>query len=313
MSFTVSSLTAYVDQNSTDLISRLYFEKRSSDYFSKQSGVKQTQALQLLAVTAIPQDGSDCTVTASGDVTFTQRNITVKPITYFDTFCIKTLIGKWTQTQLAAGSNAETETMPFEEQITGTILKRIQEVDEVQDWLGDTANGSVYLNKYDGLIKIIDAAAGVIEGNTESVTSITSGGSGNATDVINDMINARSKEMKTKEGQVLFCGYDVFDKYVDTLRAKNLFNVDATSWENYSMKVPGKNVTLVGVAGLDGTNRMFLGTTENFFLGFDLEGDEEQFKLWYSEDDDLVKYRVKYKRGLQVAYPTEIVEFTLAL
>ena len=313
MSFTVSSLTAYVDQNSTDLLARLYFEKRSSDYFTPQSGVKQTQALQLLAVTAIPQDGTSCTATASGDVTFTQRNITVKPITYFDTFCMKTLIGKWTQTQLAAGANAETETMPFEEQITGTILKRIQEIDEVQDWQGDTTSGSVYLNKYDGLIKTIDAASGVIDGNTASVTSITSGGSGNAVDVINAMINARSKEMKTKENQVLFCGYDVFDKYVDTLRAKNLYHVDATAWEDYTIKVPGKNVTLVGVAGLDGTDRMFLGTKENFFLGFDLAGDEEQFRVWYSEDDDLVKYRVKYKRGLQVAYPTEIVQFELAV
>ena len=112
---------------------------------------------------------------------------------------------------------------------------------------------------------------------------------------------------------MLFVGQDTFDKFVDTLNAKNLYNVDATSWANYSVSIPGKNVTLVGVVGLDGTDRMFLGTQENFFLGFDLQNDEEEFDMWYEKKDDKVYYRVKFKRGLQVAYPNEIVEFTLAV
>ena len=64
MSFNVSSLTDYVNEQSTDLISRLYFEKTSSDYFTLQAGVKKTDALHLLAVTAFPQDGSSCSATA---------------------------------------------------------------------------------------------------------------------------------------------------------------------------------------------------------------------------------------------------------
>jgi hypothetical protein len=47
MSFNVASLTNYVNEQSTDLISRLYFEKTSSDYFTLQSGVKKTDALHL--------------------------------------------------------------------------------------------------------------------------------------------------------------------------------------------------------------------------------------------------------------------------
>ena len=89
MSFDVSSLTNYVNEQSTDLISRLYFEKTSSDYFTLQSGVKKTDALHLLAVTAFPQDGSGCSPSASGDVTFSDRNLTVGQITYFSGFCMK--------------------------------------------------------------------------------------------------------------------------------------------------------------------------------------------------------------------------------
>jgi len=312
MSFNVASLTNYVNEQSTDLISRLYFEKTSSDYFTLQSGVKKTDALHLLAVTAFPQDGSGCSPTASGDVAFTNRDITVGQITYFSGFCMKDLIPKYTQILLRAG-NAETEDMAFEAEVADSIIKTIMEHNETADWQGDTASGNVYINRYDGLIKIIDAATTAVDGNTSAATSITSGASGNVDTLVNNICNARPAKVKSAANQVLFVGQDTFDKFVDTLNAKNLYNVDATSWANYSVSIPGKNVTLVGVVGLDGTDRMFLGTQENFFLGFDLQNDEEEFDMWYEKKDDKVYYRVKFKRGLQVAYPNEIVEFTLAV
>jgi hypothetical protein len=311
MSFNVASLTNYVNEQSTDLISRLYFEKTSSDYFTLQSGVKKTDALHLLAVTAFPQDGSGCSPTASGDVTFSNRDITVGQITYFSGFCMKDLIPKYTQILLRAG-NAETEDMAFEAEVADSIIKTIMEHNETADWQGDTASGNVYINRYDGLIKIIDAATTAVAGNTSAATSITSGASGNVDTLVNNICNARPAKVKSAANQVLFVGQDTFDKFVDTLNAKNLYNVDATSWANYSVSIPGKNVTLVGVVGLDGTDRMFLGTQENFFLGFDLQNDEEEFDMWYEKKDDKVYYRVKFKRGLQVAYPNEIVEFTLS-
>lgn len=312
MSFDVSSLTNYVNEQSTDLISRLYFEKTSSDYFTLQSGVKKTDALHLLSVTAFPQDGSGCTPSASGGVAFSDRNLTVGQITYYSGFCMKDLIPKYTQILLRNG-NAETEEMVFEQEVANSIISTIMEHNEVADWQGDTGSGNVYINRYDGLIKIIDAAGTAVDGNTTSETSITSGASGNIDTIINNICNARPAKVKSAPNQVLFVGQDTFDKYVDTLNAKNLFHVNATDWANYTVSIPGKNVTLVGVVGLDGTNRMFLGTQENFFLGFDLQNDEEEFDMWYDKKDDKVYYRVKFKRGLQVAYPDEIVEFTLSV
>jgi len=310
MSFDVSSLTNYVNEQSTDLISRLYFEKTSSDYFTLQSGVKKTDALHLLAVSAFPQDGSSCAVSASGDVTFSDRNLTVGQITYFSGFCMKDLIPKYTQILLRAG-NGETEEMAFEAEVAESVIKTIMEHNEVADWQGDTASANVYINRYDGLNKIIDAAGTAVDGNTSSATAITAGASGNIDGLITDICNARPAKVKSAANQVLFVGQDTFDKYVDTLNAKNLYHVNATDWANYETSIAGKNVQLVGVAGLDGTNRMFLGTKDNFFLGFDLQGDDEEFDMWYDKKDDKVYYRVKFKRGLQVAYPDEIVEFTL--
>lgn len=310
MGFVVSGLTDYVNEQKEELLARLYFEKRSSQYFTPQAGVKLTEALHLLSVAAIPQDGSTCDVSASGSVTFTARNITVAPITYIDKFCMKDLTAKWTQILLRAG-NAETEDMQFESQIAEMIMSRIMEIEEVADWQGDTTSGSAFLDRYDGLIKTIDAAT-VVDAPNAGITAVTSGASGNADTIVLNVVNARIPAVKMAANQVLFCGTDFFDAYTDTLAAKNLYHVDATGYADYKMRIPGKNIDLVGVNGLDGTNRLFAGTVDNFFLGFDLLNDEEDFDMWYEKKEDSIYYRVKHKRGLQIAYPSEIVQFTLA-
>jgi len=78
------------------------------------------------------------------------------------------------------------------------------------------------------------------------------------------------------------------------------------------MMWPGTNVKLVAVRGLNNTDRMVLSTTSNMVFGTDLLNDSEDFKIFYSEDDDIVKFRAKFKMGVQVAFPEFIVDFELA-
>lgn len=312
MSFDLSGLSAYTDEQSRELIGRLYFENTSSQYFSLETGIKSSKAIQLISVTAVPQDESSCGFNASGTTTLTQRNITVGAVKYQDTLCPKDLRAKWTQIMLRPGSTGDSDNIPFEQVIADMIIMQIKEDTETLDWQGNTAHGSAYLNKYDGLIKLIDAAGTAIDGNTGSLASITYGSSGNAVTLVENMILARPTELKRQPNQVLFCGTDFFDGYVKTWIATNNYWVDATEYADYTFSIPGYNVTLVGVPGLDTTNRLFLGKADNFYLGVDLSGEDERFRMWYSWDDDNVKYDVRFKRGVQVAYPSEIVEFTLA-
>ena len=44
-------------------------------------------------------------------------------------------------------------------------MKLIQAID-VADWRGDTASGTANLNRYNGWLKIIDAAGDAVDGNT---------------------------------------------------------------------------------------------------------------------------------------------------
>jgi len=76
--------------------------------------------------------------------------------------------------------------------------------------------------------------------------------------------------------------------------------------------IPGTNIKLIGVGGLSGTNRMFAGRLSNFFVGTDLANEEESFRMWFSEDNDEVRFRATMKYGVQIAFPDQLVQFTLA-
>jgi hypothetical protein len=303
MGFVVSSLTDYIDQSSKELLGRSFFENRSAEYFGGlQTGIKTVAALQLLAVSATAQADA-CGFTASGSTTFSQRELTVGALKYQDTLCMKDLKAKWTQTLLKQGSNAENESVSFESEIADLLISLVKEEIEAADWQG---NGI-----YTGLIATIDAAGTAVSGNTGAVTVATDFTATNAIAIINAMCDAAPAKIKTKSDKVLFIGTDWFDIYVNALMNANLFNFDATAWADYTLVIPGKNVKLVGVHGLDAEDRMFLGRMPNFVVGTDMENEEEQFKLWYDENADLIRYSIKFKRGLQVAYPNELVQFTL--
>lgn len=305
MAFVVSSLTDYVDQSSKELIQASHFEAKTASLIPNvQSGIKTSQALQLLDVAAVPQADTACSFNASGSVTFTQRNITVGAIKYQDVLCPKSLRSKWTQTLLKNGSGAEME-LTFVSDITKGLVELTAEHNETRLWQGNTASGNAYLLAHDGLIKLIDAGSPV-DGNTGSLATWTSA---NAVAGMLAMVDAFPAKLKGKSDLSIFCGTDFFDIYVTALLNKNWFHHDASTG-NYEIKVPGKNVTIYGVNGLDGTNRMFGMQKNNMYLGVDLEHEEDTFEMWESQDDRNVKYNIAYKMGVQVAYTEECVEFS---
>jgi hypothetical protein len=311
MAFNVTGLTDYTNQQSTDLVLKSLFGGRTAAVLQAagqvQVGVKSAEALNILTGDVYFQaDG--CGYTASGNTTFTQRNITVGKIKVEETLCPKTLEAKWMQTQISAGSPEE---VPFEEQIGNDKASRIAKLLEVAMWQGDTAtsNTNPNTNRFDGFNKIIDAAsASTIDGNTTSATSITTS---NVEGLIDDVYNALPADIADADDLVLFVGIDTFKKYTTALREANLFHYAADS-ANMEIVIPATNLRMIAVGGLDGTDRMFAGRMSNFFVGTDLANEEEEYRFWYSQDNDEVRFRATMKYGVQVAFPEQLVEFTLA-
>lgn len=312
MAFNVSALANYTDEQRADLLSRSLFGNKTAEILFQagqvQVGVKSASALNILTSTVFFQaDG--CGYNPSGTTTFTQRNITVGAIKVEETLCPKSLEAKWMQTQIAPGSAIE---VPFEEQIGREKAQRIARLLEIAMWQGDTAstNTNPNTNRFDGFNKIIDAAsASTIAGNTISATAITTS---NIDDILDAMYGVVPSEIASEADLVCFCGIDTYKKYLINLKNANLFHYMQDASEAMESIIPGTNVKLIAVGGLDGTNRLFLGRLNNFFVGTDLANEEEEFKFWYSQDNDEVRYRVSMKYGVQIAFPDQLVQFKLS-
>ena len=309
MAFNVTGLTNYTNEQSTELVVKSLFGGKTAALLQAagqvQVGVKSAEALNILDSSVYFQaDG--CGYTASGNTTFSQRTITVGKIKVEETLCPKTLEAKWMQTQISAGSP---ESVPFEEQIGNEKSSKIAKLLEVAMWQGDTAtsNTNPNTNKFDGFVKIIGDATAVA-GNTSSATAITTA---NIDDLVDDMYAATPADIADADDLVLFVGIDTFKKYTTALRNNNLFHYAADS-DGMEIMIPATNVKMVGVGGLNGTDKMYLGRLSNFFVGTDLANEEEEYRFWYSQDNDEVRFRVTCKYGVQVGFPDQIVEFILA-
>ena len=311
MAFNVSALANYTNEQSTELVLKSLFGGKTAAILQAagqvQVGVKSAEALNILTSDVYFQaDG--CGYTASGNTTFTQRNITVGKIKVEETLCPKTLEAKWMQTQIAPGSATE---VPFEVQIGTDKSNNIAKLLEIAMWQGDTAttNTNPNTNRFDGFTKIIDAAsASTVAGNTSSATSITIA---NVDDLIDNIYAVIPADISEADDLVLWVGIDTFKKYTTALRNNNLFHYAADS-EGMELMIPATNIKMIAVGGLNGTNRMFCGRLSNFFVGTDLANEEEEYRFWYSQDNDEGRFRATMKYGVQIAFPDQIVQFKLA-
>ena len=309
MAFSVGSLTNYNNEQSTDLLVKALFSGKTAAAMyaanQVQVGVKSSAALNIIASTVFFQaDG--CGYNPSGTTTFTQRNITVGAVKVEETLCPKTLEAKWMQTQIMPGSPTM---IPFEEQIGNEKAAVIAQTLETAIWLGDTTSGNPNITRFDGLLKIISGASPTLA--NAAPTTFTTVTSANIDEILDQVYANIPAAVAEKSDLVCFLGIDAYKLMLVNLKNANLFHYVADAATTMEMVYPGTNMKLIGVGGLNGTNKIVAGSLSNFFLGTDLANEEEITKLWYSEDSDEVRFRLTFKYGVQVAFPSEVVYFTL--
>jgi len=311
MAYNFGNLAVYTEQQSLPLITRTLFSAKSASILTPMVGIKSSKALNLMNTDAVFQNGDDCGWSPSGTTTFSNRVLDVGRIKVHEPLCPKKLEEYWMQTQLLAGSNPEQ--IPFEAQYADLKVGKIAEQIETAIWQGDTATGNVNpsTNKFDGFIKLINVASGVtVVGNTGTVSSITAA---NAFAVVMGVYNVIPTTILDKADLAIVVGWDTFRKLVSNLTALNLFAyapvVDGVQGE---IILPGTNVKVVALNGLNGTNRIFAMRLSNMFWGVDLLNEEDKFEIFYAKEAMEVRFVAEFKAGVQFAYADEIVNFILA-
>jgi hypothetical protein len=310
MAFTFAGLTSYTDQERLPLITKAVFSARSAALFTKQVGIKFAAALNLMDTDALIQGGDTCGYTTSGTTAFTQRNITVGRMKVQETLCPRSLEQYWMQTQLTAGSTYDG--VPFEQAFSEQKALRIAEALENAIWKGNTY--------FSGVNQLLNAASGsTISGNTGAVSASVGITATNIIGIFDAIYNQIPQAILTKTDLVIFCGWDNYRTLVQAFKQGNstgglavLYNqVDLASLANGEFMYPGTNVRVIAVPGLTGTNRIVSSYLGNFFYGTDLLSDEEQFSIWFSKDNDEVRFQAAFKAGVQIAYPDLVVDFRL--
>lgn len=309
MAFNVSGLSNYTNEQQSELLVKALFGGKTAQVLQAagqvQPGIKSASKLALLGSTVYFQaDG--CGYNPSGTTTLSQRTLTVGAVKVEETLCPKSLEAKWMQTLIAPGSATA---LPFEEQIGMEKAAVIAETIGQTIWQGDTTSGDPNLNKFDGFVKIIAASSPTLgNSNPTAFTSVTVS---NIDDILDQMYTALPARVASKEDLVCWVGVDTFKLMLINLKNANLFHYTPEAAVNMEMIYPGTNVKVIAVGGLSGTNKLVMGSLSNFFLGTDLMNEDENWSLWYSKDNDEVRFRASFKYGVQVAYPAEIVYFTL--
>lgn len=292
MAINTSNLTNYVDEQRLPLIRKAVLGARTIPYLTLQTGVVGTTALNILDTTIQFGDGGSCGWNANGESKISQRKINPAIIKVNMSFCDKKLAKTFAQheVRVAAGQAK----LPFEEQFTADIIDAIAVELDKMIWQGGTIGGVDY--------------KGFLNLETSGYTTATKGVTIYAsTRAVYNAIPAASLE-----DSAIFMGIDKFRELAGELTEKNLYHYDPKVDEAFKMVLPGTTTEVVGVPGLNGTNKIVALNLAHSVYGTDMEGDEEVFKLWYSDDNQEFRFACNFSEGVQVAYLDEMVICDLA-
>jgi hypothetical protein len=317
MGFNVSALANYTEQNAALLVTSSVLGAKTASLIKSAGnvmvGVKSSETINIMDTDAIFQSGGSCGFTASGSTTFTQRTVTVGKIKVNEALCPKDLEAKYLQKALPTGSIYDS--IPFEQEFADKKAKTIAAQLETSLWQGDTDSINVNLNKFDGLVKLIGAASGVVAANASTYISgapLSSITAANVISIFDGVYAAIPAKVVAADDMTIFCGQDLFRTYTIALKNANSFHYSVDAKADGEFVLPGTMIKVIAVAGLNGTNKVYATRLSNLFIGTDLLNEEEKFEIFYAKEADQVRFVSEFKMGVNFAFPDEMVKFVLA-
>jgi hypothetical protein len=317
MGFDVSALANYTKENEALLVTSSVLGAKTASLIKSAGnvmvGVKSSEKINIMETDAIFQDGASCGFNASGSTTFTQRTVTPGKIKVNEALCPKDLEAKYLQKALPTGSMYDS--VPFEQEYSEKKAKTIAAQLETALWTGDTTSVNVNLNRFDGLVKLIGAATGVVAANASTFISgapLSSITAANVISIFDGVYQAIPAQVVAADDMTIFCGQDLFRTYTVALKNSGSFNYQIDVKADSEFVLPGTTIKVVAVAGLNGTNKVYAMRLSNMFLGTDLLNEEEKFEIFYAKEADQVRFVSEFKMGVNIAFPDEVVKFILA-
>lgn len=310
MALSLGSLSAYTKQLVKPLLTSAVFEAKTQQMI-KDGGIIIPQAKSVVAIPLMDTDAvfqsDSCSFDPSGTTTITQRTITVGKIKIEEKICPKDLEAYFTQEALKAGSTYEDfGNADFQAAYLAKKNARIAAQLETAIWTGTVAS-----TKFDGLSTLIDAGSPIdanVSGYT-GVATITQVTASNVIAATEGIYKAIPAAVLAKGDVKIFVGNDWYRLLILAYRALNMFSYNPQDTNAQSFVLPATNVEIVSVNGLNTTGDAYAISLSNMAMAVDLVDEETNYNMWYSMDNNDVRFRVAFKIGVNVAYTNECVKF----
>ena len=293
--FLVNSLPAYVQTNREILVKSFGLVGTATRArIGLQTGIKKDAYLNYLDLSAVFQDGSGCAFNPLDEITLTQREISTAAIKVDGQICPETLLGKYAEYLVRI--NATENDLPFEQYIVDTLVKQINKGIETLIWQGNTAGSPA--DPIDGFLTQFSNDASVIPATLTSIAD--------AYTAVKTVYFAMPEETLEKGG-LIFVGPAIFRALVNDLVVLNYYHYDMGNSFLEEILLPGTDVKVVKTPGLANTLAIVGTFGDNLVYGCDMENDHEDIDLWWSQDDRLFKYQVKWNSGVAYHFPDQVV------
>jgi hypothetical protein len=313
------SLTNYVEENKADLITKAILGGKTMGLVDVRYGIKSTEKIPVLESTAPFQSASSCGFTSSGTTSITQISLSTNPIAVAEQICLRDLEAYYTQKYLPQGANYDTTTIAAD--IVNRKVANIAASVENALWAGKTTyTNSTVLKQFNGFLATIDTAGTAIAATQQASISAST-----VMGIFEDIYSKVPAAALYNEPVVAFCGMDTFrtllNKITSTYGFYGNYTTDAAA-NRWELVYPGTNMKVIAVPGLSeatvetGTvpsavkNRIIATYASNLVVGTDLGTDMTQMDMWFSQDDQVMKFFTRFRLGCTIKFGDHIVQYT---
>lgn len=291
--FLVSGLPDYVATNRDMIIKSFGLAGTGTrGRIGIQTGVKKVAALNYLALSAVFQDGSECGFNPLDEIVLSQKNIVGAAIKVNGQICPETLLGKYAEYLVRV--NAKENDLPFEQYVVDTLVAQINKNIETLIWQGDTSGTDLI----DGFLTQLAADASAIPATLTGIAA--------AYDAVKAVYFLMPEET-LERGGAIFVDPAIFRALLNDLVVLNYYHYDMGNGNPEEILLPGTDVRVIKTPGLATTNAIVGTFADNLVYGTDMEGDNEAIDLWWSQDDRMFKYEVKWVSGVAYHFSDQIV------
>lgn len=307
MAFDLSALSAYTTEHAEEFFAKSVMKSKTAGIMNVLSGFKPGahKLPEFDHAYDLFQDGSSCGFAASGDLAIKQRSITVESLKINTEYCLRDLEAKFTRQILPTGQEYD-GLGPVEAGLMSELDKKVGKMTELLLWNGNKATAPNTISSYDlvnGLLKVLADETGNLAAENTTGALTTSNIIG-AVEGLYDALPVDAYSTIQDEAWVVLMGDDKAKMYERAYRNTHGAVVYNQGFEK--RYVDGTNIEIVGVPGLNGTDKLVLAKRDNLILAVDVDGEEMDFRVYMDNDMENVRVKARFAMGVQIHFPGEV-------